>query len=109
MYEQQEDISQRNPRSPPPLPPSRTLFLSQGGGGGGNSALDRDFRHIIRQIPLEDKRDLILQYGDEASKRRAHNTTADGKQAGDGGAKVGGWGSGGVWTCPRTSCTGGCP
>lgn len=59
------------------------------GGGGGSSALDSDFRHIIRQIPLEDKRDLILQYGDEASKRRAHNTTADGK-AGDVETKVGG-------------------
>lgn len=61
--------------------------------------LDRDFRHIIRQIPLDDKRDLILQYGDEASKRRAHAIAGDGKAV-DGGIKVG-WAvrgrRGGVW------------
>ncbi|CBN78210.1 conserved unknown protein [Ectocarpus siliculosus] len=57
------------------------------GGGGSSSVLDRDFRHIIRQIPLDDKRDLILQYGDEASKRRAHAIAGDGKAA-DGGMKV---------------------
>lgn len=51
--------------------------------------LDRDFRHIIRQIPFDDKRDLILQYGDEASKRRAHAIAGDGKAADDG-IKVGG-------------------
>ncbi|CAM9538856.1 unnamed protein product [Scytosiphon promiscuus] len=56
------------------------------GGAGGSSALDRDFRRITRQIPLEDKRDLILQYGDEASKRRAHSIAADGKAA-EGGEK----------------------
>ncbi|CAN0488405.1 unnamed protein product, partial [Ectocarpus sp. 12 AP-2014] len=57
------------------------------GGGGSSSVLDRDFRHIIRQIPLDDKRDLILQYGDEASKRRANAIAGDGKAV-DGGMKV---------------------
>ncbi|CAB1097569.1 unnamed protein product [Ectocarpus sp. CCAP 1310/34] len=57
------------------------------GGGGSSSVLDRDFRHIIKQIPLDNKRDLILQYGDEASKRRAQAIGGDGKAV-EGGMKV---------------------
>lgn len=81
--------------TPPPLlspfPPrtntSHNAFSQGGGGGAGNSALDRDFRQIVSLVPLEDKRALILQYGDEASKRRAHGTTPDGKAC-DVGTKV---------------------
>lgn len=75
----------------------RALLGTKLSQGGGSSALDRDFRRITRQIPLEDKRDLILQYGDEASKRRAHSIAADGKPADDG-EKVGArLGNGGEW------------
>lgn len=67
---------------PPPPPPSQ--------GSGNSTVLDRDFRHIVKQIPLEDKRDLILRYGDDASKRRAHGTAPDGSKADEGDGRGGG-------------------
>lgn len=57
-------------------------------GNGKSGALDRDFRQIIRQIPLENKRDLILQYGTDAAKRRASPKKEDGKASEEGAAKV---------------------
>lgn len=36
-----------------------------------NGVLDKDFRSIIKRIPLESKRNLIVEFGDETAKQRA--------------------------------------